>query len=105
MKILKFKREASSDKEVYQYQLSISISTNKQVELSFLYTKKEWSWFEFLTSWTRRKDNAGLDIYLEILMLAFRFAITDKRLWDYDNDCWEEQPKYEQSQINYEWFQ
>lgn len=75
------------------------------MELSFIYTKKEWSWFEFLINWTRRRDNAGFDIYLEILMWAFRFAITDKRQWDYDNDAWEEEPKYEQARLKYEWFQ
>jgi hypothetical protein len=89
MKKIKIEKFISSDREVSQRQLSIFISKNKQIELSFIYTKKEWSWFEFLISWTRRKDNAGLDIYLEILMCAFRIAVTDKRFWDYENDCWE----------------
>jgi len=99
-----FKKELSADGEVTQYSLTIGITKNKRIELSFIYTKKEWSWFEFLISWTRNKDNAGLDIYLEILMLAFRFAIRDKRFWDYHKDDWEEQPQYEQAKIKYEWF-
>jgi hypothetical protein len=98
------RKDLSSDGEVSQYTLTIGISTNKQIVFSFIYTKKEWSWFEFLVSWTRRIDNAGLDVYLEILMLAFRCAITDKRLWDYQRNSWEEQPKYEQPKIKYEWF-
>mgnify|MGYP003627971108 CR=1 FL=1 len=101
---MKFEKSTCSELEVLQYQLNISISRNKQIELSFIYTKKEWSWFEFLINWTRRRDNAGLDVYLEILMLAFRGAITDKRLWSYDEDRWEEKPKYEQASIKYEWF-
>ena len=100
----KFEKSTCSEVGVSQYQLSISISRNKQVELSFIYTKKEWNWFEFLINWTRRKDNAGFDVYLEILMSAFRFAITDKRNWGHHNDEWEEQPKHEQSRIKYEWF-
>ena len=99
-----FKKEPSPDGEVTDYSLTLGITKNKQIKFSFIYTKKEWSWFEFLISWTRNKDNAGLDIYLEILMWAFRFAITDKRFWDYQTNDWEEEPEYEQSNIKYEWF-
>ena len=104
MKKARFKKTTCSDLEVTQYQVWLPISKNKQIELSFIYTKKEWSWFEFLINWTRRRDNAGFDVYLEILMIAFRGAITDKRLWDYDKNCWEEKEKYEQTSIKYEWF-
>ena len=101
---MKFKKSTSSDFECTQYQVWIPISKNKQIELSFIYTKKEWSWFEFLINWTRRRDNAGCDIYLEILMIAFRGAITDKRLWDHDKNSWEEECTQQQATIKYEWF-
>ena len=101
---MKFKKSLSSHFECTQYQAWIPISKNKQIELSFIYTKKEWSWFEFLINWTRRRDNAGFDVYLEILMIAFRGALTDKRLWDQEKDNWEEECVQEQTTIKYEWF-
>lgn len=100
---MKFKKSTSAAFECVQYQAWIPVSKNKQIELSFIYTKKEWSWFEFLISWTRRKDNAGFSIYLEILMIAFRVSIADKRLWDHDKNNWEQECP-QQTTIKYEWF-
>ena len=105
-KLVRFSRTKSSCNTSIEFVLRFIISKYKRVYFSYVFTKEDWSWFEFLISWTRRIDNAGLDIYLEILWFSFRFSLQDARLWDHDNKCWESaiESVGKLKDINYEWF-
>ena len=84
--------------------MKINISKNKRIIVEAVWEKDFSSWFAFTTSFSRKVDNAGFDIFLELGKFYFRFSINDKRFWDYEKDTWYEPSKYEQTSIKYEWF-
>ena len=87
--------------------MTIKISKNKRIIIeSQLDHHRPFSdyWFSFTTAFSRKVDNAGFDIFLELGKFYFRFSINDKRFWDYEKDTWLEPCKYEQTNIKYEWF-
>ena len=102
-KFVKFSRTKSGCGTAVEYILRFFISKYKRLYFSYVFTKEDWSWFELLISWTRRIDNAGFDIYLEILWFSFRFSLQDRRFWDHDNKCWEKEAEHKR-QIKREWF-
>ena len=84
--------------------MTIKISKNKRIIIESTWEEEPTSWFSFTTAFSRKVDNAGFDIFLELGKFYFRFSINDKRFWDYEKDTWLEPCKYEQTNIKYEWF-
>ena len=84
--------------------MTINISKNKRIIIESVWETEPTSWFSFTTAFSRRVDNAGFDVFLEVGKFYFRFSINDKRFWDYEKDTWLEPSKYEQTNIKYEWF-
>ena len=68
------------------------------------YVKEFNSWINLLLDWSRKEDHAGLKVKVSLLWISFAFEIYDRRHWNYEANCWQEDAKYEQSHINYEWF-
>ena len=84
--------------------MTIKISKNKRIIIESAWEQEPTSWFSFTTAFSRKVDNAGFDIFLELGKFYFRFSINDRRFWDYEKDTWLEPCKYEQTNIKYEWF-
>ncbi len=83
---------------------NLLITKNKGIEMDASYAKEFYSWIKLSLDWSRRQDHAGLEVGVSLLWLSFSFKIYDRRQWDYEANCWEEDSKYEQSHIKYEWF-
>jgi len=84
--------------------MNINISKNKRIIVETAWKKDPISWFSFMTVLSRRVDNAGFNIFLELGKFYFRFGINDKRFWDSKRNTWLEPSKCEQTSIKYEWF-
>ena len=59
---------------------------HKYWEIELFKEDKEWNWFSFQISLTRKCDHADLNFYLEILGLVAGAKIYDSRHWNYKHD-------------------
>ena len=59
--------------------MRIKISKNKRIIIESAWEEEPTSWFSFTTAFSRKVDNAGFDIFLELGKFYFRFSINDKR--------------------------
>jgi hypothetical protein len=100
----RFIKWANISKHFIGLGFNLLITKNKGIEMDVSYTKDFFSWIKLSLDWSRRQDHAGLGIEASLLWMSLVFKIYDRRPWDYDSNCWKEEPKYEQSQIKYEWF-
>lgn len=62
---------------------------NKYLEVELNWEKEYWSYYEFIFSWTRKQDHAGIKFIAGVYKLHFNFDIYDRRHWNYGTNKWE----------------
>lgn len=100
----RFIKWANISKHFIGLGFNLLITKNKALEIDTSYSQEFLSWINLSLEWSRKEDHAGLGVAVSLFWVSFAFKISDRRHWDYEANCWEEQPTYEQSKIKYEWF-
>jgi hypothetical protein len=77
---------------------SKKLTTNKSLEIELI--KSDRDNLEITTSFTTKRDHAGLRFNIKLLKWWFSFDIIDNRHWNYDANEWETEANIQQRYEN-----